>query len=91
MSAVEANLDLNTPLVVGAQLRDSPKTAFFPYESFYHHILNQKKGNKSYRYFRSITRLQDNFPLAVFNQTGKKVDVWCSNDYVCMTYPLITI
>lgn len=90
MPVVESNLNFNTPFIVGAPLRDSiekPKPASFPYEGLYQHIINQKKGNKSYRYFRSITRLQDQFPLAQCNQTGKKVDVWCSNDYVCMTTP----
>jgi hypothetical protein len=60
----------------------------FNYESFYQTIVNQKKLDKSYRYFRSITRLQNQFPFAQCSQSGKTVNVWCSNDYVssvCMS------
>ncbi|KAI1260329.1 5-aminolevulinate synthase [Xylariaceae sp. FL1019] len=56
----------------------------FPYEDFYHSILSKKKADKSYRYFRSITRLQSEFPFAECSRTGKRVNVWCSNDYLAM-------
>ncbi|KAI1189231.1 5-aminolevulinate synthase [Nemania serpens] len=56
----------------------------FPYEDFYHSILNEKRADGSYRYFRSITRLQNQFPFAECSRTGKRVNVWCSNDYLAM-------
>lgn len=54
----------------------------FAYEGLYQSIIDKKKVDKSYRYFRSITRLQNEFPFAKCSRTGKKVNVWCSNDYV---------
>jgi hypothetical protein len=78
-----AHLDLGTVSnVVVSPPSSRHKT--FPYESLYQSLIDQKKGDKSYRYFRSITRLQDQFPFAQCAQTRKKVDVWCSNDYVCL-------
>ncbi|PLN76741.1 5-aminolevulinate synthase [Aspergillus taichungensis] len=56
----------------------------FPYENFYQQVIDQKKADQSYRYFRSITRLQDQFPKAQCHRTGKTVDVWCANDYLAM-------
>ncbi|KAI0193241.1 5-aminolevulinate synthase [Xylaria flabelliformis] len=56
----------------------------FPYEDFYHSILDKKRADGSYRYFRSITRLQNQFPFAECSRTGKRVNVWCSNDYLAM-------
>jgi hypothetical protein len=55
----------------------------FPYENFYTSVLDSKKADNSYRTFRSITRLQKEFPFAVCAKSGKKVDVWCTNDYAC--------
>jgi hypothetical protein len=54
----------------------------FAYEDLYQSIIEKKKIDRSYRYFRSITRLQNEFPFAKCARTGKKVNVWCSNDYV---------
>lgn len=54
----------------------------FPYETFYESIIQTKKEDKSYRYFRNIRRLQNEFPFAQCPQTRHKVNVWCSNDYV---------
>ncbi|PYH94191.1 5-aminolevulinate synthase [Aspergillus ellipticus CBS 707.79] len=64
--------------------RPSPGHKFFPYESLYQSVLDKKKKDESYRYFRSIARLQEQFPYARCSLTGKKVDVWCSNDYLAM-------
>ncbi|EFR02787.1 5-aminolevulinate synthase [Nannizzia gypsea CBS 118893] len=59
-----------------------PRT--FAYEDFYQSIIEKKKEDKSYRYFRSISRLHNEFPFAQCATTGKKVNVWCSNDYLAM-------
>lgn len=58
----------------------APQT--FPYEDLYQSLIDKKKADQSYRYFRTIERLQDQFPYARCTHTGKKVNVWCSNDYV---------
>ncbi len=60
----------------------APGHKAFPYEGLYQSIIDTKKSDKSYRYFRSITRLQNEFPFAECSRTGKKINVWCSNDYV---------
>lgn len=54
----------------------------FPYEDLYQSLIDKKKVDQSYRYFRTIERLQDQFPYARCTHTGKRVNVWCSNDYV---------
>ncbi|KAE8318073.1 P-loop containing nucleoside triphosphate hydrolase protein [Aspergillus transmontanensis] len=86
--AGEAHIDLSTPLAARTVPARSTAPRYqataFPYEELYQHVLDKKKKDQSYRYFRSITRLQDQFPLARCNRTGKKVDVWCSNDYLAM-------
>ncbi|KAI0539889.1 5-aminolevulinate synthase [Xylaria digitata] len=56
----------------------------FPYEAFYQSQIDKKKQDQSYRYFRSISRIQNEFPFAICARTGKKVNVWCSNDYLGM-------
>ncbi|KAL4738191.1 5-aminolevulinate synthase [Aspergillus similis] len=84
MATLEADLTYpnhdNKAFNVGSPAR----SAIFPYESAYHDLIDKKKKDQSYRYFRSISRLQDQFPLARCDRTGKTVDVWCSNDYLAM-------
>jgi 5-aminolevulinate synthase len=57
-----------------------PKT--FAYEKFYESLLQRKKNDKSYRYFRNINRIAKDFPAAHSADERKRVKVWCSNDYV---------
>lgn len=48
-----------------------------------------KKQDKSYRYFRNINRVANEFPLA-HTPEGKIVTVWCSVDYVKLPHlPLL--
>lgn len=54
----------------------------FGYEKFYESVLQRKKDDQSYRYFRNINRIAKEFPAAHSAEEGKKVKVWCSNDYV---------
>ena len=79
---VDAYVELGTVSNVAVSC-PSPAHKIFPYESLYQSLIDKKKEDKSYRYFRSITRLKDQFPFAQCSRTGKKLDVWCSNDYVC--------
>ncbi|KAG8628403.1 hypothetical protein KVT40_004276 [Elsinoe batatas] len=51
---------------------------------YYRSLIDGKKRDHSYRSFRSIKRIRDHFPFAHCSHTGKKVNVWCSNDYLAM-------
>lgn len=52
-------------------------------EFFTNSIENLKKENR-YRNFVNISRLKGNFPFAINNENGRKITVWCSNDYLGM-------
>lgn len=55
----------------------------FPYESTFEKIIERKKIDKSYRYFRNVNRLAQEFPYA--HSGEKKIDVWCTNDYASLS------
>ncbi|OQO03552.1 5-aminolevulinate synthase, mitochondrial [Cryoendolithus antarcticus] len=61
-----------------------PKAEQFDYNGFYHNELDKKHKDKSYRYFNNINRLAQEFPQAHMSNTGERVTVWCSNDYLGM-------
>ncbi len=42
------------------------------------------KQESRYREFVNLSRLCGDFPYAINNKTGKKIVVWCSNDYLGM-------
>lgn len=51
-------------------------------------MIQKKKDDHSYRYFRKVNRQAANFPMgADFSYPGKPSDitVWCSNDYLGMS------
>ncbi|KAF2475159.1 5-aminolevulinate synthase [Lindgomyces ingoldianus] len=56
----------------------------FPYEHFYSRVLKKKHEDGSYRQFRNINRLAREFPYAHSDNKEKRVDVWCTNDYLGM-------
>lgn len=56
----------------------------FTYDGFYNSVLRRKKEDKSYRYFRNINRIAKEFPVAHSADERKRVNVWCSNDYVSL-------
>lgn len=46
----------------------------------------KKKKDHSYRIFKKVNRLADNFPSALeYTGEEKPVTVWCSNDYLGMS------
>ncbi|KAI0383744.1 5-aminolevulinate synthase [Hypomontagnella monticulosa] len=55
----------------------------FAYEDFYKNVIESKKDDKSYRYFRNVNRLCHQFPMA-HSDEGKIINVWCTNDYLGM-------
>ncbi|CAB0039023.1 unnamed protein product [Trichogramma brassicae] len=58
----------------------------FPYESFFHEQIMQKKKDHSYRVFKKVNRLAQEFPTAVEYSSGEiPITVWCSNDYLGMS------
>jgi 5-aminolevulinate synthase len=44
----------------------------------------QLKSENRYREFLDISRICGEFPHAINNKNGKKITVWCSNDYLGM-------
>lgn len=57
----------------------------FDYDGFYRSELDQKRADKSYRYFNNVNRLAKEFPRAHLDGIDeRKVTVWCSNDYLGM-------
>ncbi len=52
--------------------------------SYFQQTIDQLKKENRYREFVDISRLCGEFPRAIHNKTGKKITVWCSNDYLGM-------
>lgn len=63
-----------------------PQTSVFPYENFFTEQIERKKMDHSYRVFRKVNRLAENFPHAnEFSDGCRPITVWCSNDYLGMS------
>ncbi|XP_024942952.1 5-aminolevulinate synthase, erythroid-specific, mitochondrial isoform X2 [Cephus cinctus] len=64
----------------------------FPYEEFFHEQIMRKKKDHSYRVFKKVNRLAEQFPAAMEYSWGEKpITVWCSNDYLGMSrHPEVT-
>lgn len=60
---------------------------FFNYEGFFKEKLQAKKSDNSYRIFKKVSRKASEFPRAT-EVTGqpKDITVWCSNDYLGMSW-----
>ena len=51
-------------------------------------MIEKKKKDHSYRVFKKVNRLAEQFPHATdysLTEEAKKVAVWCSNDYLGMS------
>ncbi|XP_046407281.1 5-aminolevulinate synthase, erythroid-specific, mitochondrial isoform X2 [Ischnura elegans] len=58
----------------------------FDYDNFFHEQISKKKRDHSYRVFKKVNRLANNFPAALEYSWGKRpITVWCSNDYLGMS------
>ncbi|GAB1608592.1 5-aminolevulinate synthase, nonspecific, mitochondrial-like isoform X1 [Argonauta hians] len=88
---------LSTAAGVKLQESDQPKgndrssfgnSQFFDYERFFEQQIEKKKQNHSYRVFKKVLRKGEEFPFAEEYDDKKKKDitVWCSNDYVGMSW-----
>lgn len=58
----------------------------FGYDAFFHQQIMKKKKDHSYRVFKKVNRLAEQFPAAMeYTGEEKPVTVWCSNDYLGMS------
>lgn len=66
----------------------SPLSApIFDYESFFAEQIDKKKRDHSYRIFRKVSRKANDFPRAEEFSAGQRdITVWCSNDYLGMSW-----
>ncbi|ESN96631.1 hypothetical protein HELRODRAFT_189320, partial [Helobdella robusta] len=59
----------------------------FNYEKFLEGQLEAKKKDNSYRIFKKVSRKATEFPRALEHSEGvKDITVWCSNDYLGMSW-----
>lgn len=67
---------------------ENPSPKFFNYEGFFAKQLQKKKDEHSYRVFKKVLRDASSFPHAFEHSSGKEKDitVWCSNDYLGMSW-----
>lgn len=72
---------------VNEEIQDIPATRpTFPYENYFHDLIQKKKDEYSYRVFKKVNRLASELPGALEYSAGEKqIIVWCSNDYLGMT------
>ena len=54
------------------------------YLELFEKATNKLIAENRYREFLDISRIRGEFPYAINNQDGKKITVWCSNDYLAM-------
>ncbi|XP_033341342.2 5-aminolevulinate synthase [Megalopta genalis] len=71
---------------------ESKEESNFAYEKFFHEQIMKKKKDHSYRVFKKVNRLAQNFPSAMeYSREPKPITVWCSNDYLGMSrHPVVT-
>ena len=63
----------------------------FDYNRFFEQSLSGLKEEGRYRTFHDLERVAGEFPVAHSYETGEKVTVWCSNDYLGMgQHPKVT-
>ncbi|KAF7241680.1 hypothetical protein EG68_10603 [Paragonimus skrjabini miyazakii] len=60
----------------------------FDYSGFYRSEINRKKQDSTYRVFKQVLRDAKEFPFADDFSTGtrRRVTIWCSNDYLGMSW-----
>lgn len=81
--AVTSKIDTVTPVVEEKDEKDK----CFDYESHFEEMLTAKQKDHSYRVFKKIQRKGKSFPKAKeLTNAEKDVVVWCSNDYMGMSW-----
>uniref|UniRef100_A0A8C6U1U6 5-aminolevulinate synthase n=1 Tax=Neogobius melanostomus TaxID=47308 RepID=A0A8C6U1U6_9GOBI len=81
------------PKRVSHLLKDNLSGSFL-YIVFFEKKIEEKKSDHTYRIFKTVNRLANEFPMADdFSESFKgkrEVSVWCSNDYLGMSrHPLV--
>ncbi|XP_057701306.1 5-aminolevulinate synthase, nonspecific, mitochondrial [Corythoichthys intestinalis] len=79
------------PKMVSHLLQDNlpSNLSRFHYDEFFEKKIEEKKSDHTYRVFKTVNRLANEFPMAD-DFTGsleekREVSVWCSNDYLGMS------
>uniref|UniRef100_A0A665UBA1 5-aminolevulinate synthase n=1 Tax=Echeneis naucrates TaxID=173247 RepID=A0A665UBA1_ECHNA len=77
------------PKMVSHLLQDNLPVSCFQYDDFFEKKIEEKKSDHTYRVFKTVNRLANEFPMAD-DFTGslaekREVSVWCSNDYLGMS------
>lgn len=89
----EASLAVEEDVIdLTATKEENKEEARFPYQEFFHEQIMKKKKDHSYRVFKKVNRLAEQFPAAMEYSWGEKpITVWCSNDYLGMSrHPAVT-
>ncbi|XP_052780821.1 5-aminolevulinate synthase, erythroid-specific, mitochondrial-like isoform X1 [Mya arenaria] len=70
----------------------SDTSQLFNYDKFFNTQIDRKKRDHSYRVFKKVQRKGPKFPYAEeFSGARKDISVWCSNDYLGMSWhPKVT-
>jgi len=54
------------------------------FEQYFNQALDNLRAENRFRDFTNISRICGEFPYAINNDNGKKIVIWCSNDYLGM-------
>jgi len=54
------------------------------FEKYFNQAIDNLKAENRFRTFTNISRICGEFPYALNNNNGKKIVIWCSNDYLGM-------
>lgn len=54
------------------------------YQDLFNSSIEKFRQENRYRNFVNISRLKGQFPYAINNENGRKITLWCSNDYLGM-------
>ncbi|XP_051931427.1 5-aminolevulinate synthase, nonspecific, mitochondrial [Hippocampus zosterae] len=79
------------PKMVSHLLQDNLPTSLsrFYYDGFFEKKIEEKKSDHTYRVFKTVNRLANEFPMADDFSSSleekREVSVWCSNDYLGMS------
>lgn len=80
-----ASLEMQNDVINLASSEKTNEDAF-PYQEFFKDQIAKKKRDHSYRIYKKVNRLANNFPCAKeFTDGQNDVIVWCSNDYLGMS------
>ncbi|XP_020278857.1 5-aminolevulinate synthase, erythroid-specific, mitochondrial isoform X2 [Pseudomyrmex gracilis] len=85
-AVTEASPAVEEDVISVDNVEQKEEASSFPYETFFHEQIKRKKNDHSYRVFKKVNRLAENFPTAMEYSWGEKpITVWCSNDYLGMS------